>query len=191
MSAEELPLPTAAALPASTQNVQEEHTAGPSWASQASSGRGDRRERDNRQLARSADRRARSTFPQQNRPAEPYCDERRRTRSVSQTRNQFQAAMAQLQPLAADAELQVSTNLLGLQESFRAAHRGTPEEHTGMERRVPRTAPLFSGPVFSDAHTILGTGRAFGNHACDISLVISANCLCTETGLPLQSVLSL
>jgi len=90
--------------------------------------------------------------------------------------------MAQLQPLAADAELQVGTNLLGLQESFRAARRGTPEERTGMEHRVPRTAPLFSGPVFSDAHTILGAGRAFRNHVYDIGLEISANCLCTETG---------
>ena len=141
MSAEELPLPAAAALPASPQTAPEEHTAGPSWASQASSGRGDRRERDNHQLARSADCQARSTFPRQSRPAEPYSDECRRTRSVSQARNQFQAAMAQLQPLAADAELQVGTNLLGLQESFRAARRGTPASarawNTGCLKRHP------------------------------------------------------
>jgi len=55
MSAEELPLPAGAALPASPQTALEEHTAGPSCASQASSGRGDWRERDDRQLARSAD----------------------------------------------------------------------------------------------------------------------------------------
>jgi len=164
MSAEELPLPAAAALPASPQTDPEEQTAGPSWASQASSGRGDRRESDDHQLARSADRRARSTFPQQSRPAEQYIDERQRTRSVLQAQNQFEAAVAQLQPLAADAELQVGTNLLSLQESFRAARLGTPEERTGMEHRVPCTAPRFSGPVFSDAHTILGAGRAFGNY---------------------------
>jgi len=45
-----------------------------------------------------------------------------------------------------------------------------------------RTVPRFSSPVFSDAHTILGAGHAFGNHVYNIGLEISANSLCTKTG---------
>jgi len=99
--------------------------------------------------------------------------------------------MAQLQPLAADAELQVGINLLGLQESFRAARRGTPEERTAMNTGCLAWRPGFPAQFFQMLTPFWELGVR-SEIMCMTSASKSRLIVCApRQGLPLQSVLSL
>ena len=124
-------------------------------------------------------RRSRPSFPSRERPQPSLY--RARTRSVSRARRTL-VQRGLLEPLSADAGLQVWADFEELQQACGAYQKASTEERSQYDLRQPRTV-LPCDLKFSTPHTTDGATQAFAKHVFELQMGIQANGMCSNSNI--------